>query len=328
MAAPAPLTAALGVSSWRIDLPALVAVLVLGAAYLAGLRRAHRRGADWPRWRALVFLVLGLGSIVVATMSSLAVYDRVLFWPRAVQYTVLVAVAPLLLAVGQPVELARRGLGEAGRRRLNAVARARGVRLVSFPLIGALLGLVALVIAYFTPLYRLSLTSGLAHHLVMLGLLLVGTVFFVPELDYDSDLLPPWCGPSLRVVFAAVDGLVDALPGVVVMTMHGQIAQGYYTALHRSWGPSPKWDQTIGGGLMFTISELVALPFLVLLVIAWIRADEQQARDTDLRLEAEAAAAAASVPAAPADPDRPELGPATRPWWETEPGPLGPGRPT
>jgi putative copper resistance protein D len=321
MAAPAPLTVALALSSWRLDLPALVAVVVLGGAYLAGLLRVRRRGAAWPRWRALVFLVLGLGSIVVVTMSSLAVYDRVLFWPRAVQYTVLVAVTPLLLAVGQPVELARRALGESGRRRLDAAARSRGVRLVSFPLIGALLGLIALVVAYFTPLYRLSLTDAVAHHLVLLGLLLVGAVFFVPELDHDSDLLPPWCGPALRVVFAGVDGLVDALPGVIVMTMHGQLAQGYYAALHRSWGPSPKWDQTIGGGLMFTISELIALPFLVLLVIAWIRADEQQARETDRRLEAEAAEAAAiEAPAAapPAGDGGPELGPATRPWWETE----------
>lgn len=318
MAAPAPLTVALGLSSWRFDLPALVLVLVLGGAYLAGLRRVRAAGAAWPLWRALTFLILGLGSIVVVTMSSLAVYDRVLFWPRAVQYTVLVAVTPLLLAVGQPVELARRALGGTGRRRLDAAARSRGVRLVSFPLIGALLGLIALVIAYFTPLYRLALTNGAVHHLVMLGLLLVGAVFFVPELDHDSDLLPSWCGPALRVAFAGVDGLVDALPGVIVMTMHGQLAHGYYASLHRSWGPSLKWDQTIGGGLMFTISELVALPFLVLLVIAWIRADEQQAHDTDLRLEAEAEA---SLGPTPSGPDQPGLGPATRPWWETEPGP-------
>ncbi|GHJ41893.1 hypothetical protein Sm713_75020 [Streptomyces sp. TS71-3] len=43
----------------------------------------------------------GLGVLVVATMSSLAVYDHVLFWPAGVQNVLLDLVAPLGLAPGE-----------------------------------------------------------------------------------------------------------------------------------------------------------------------------------------------------------------------------------
>lgn len=308
-------------TAWRLDVPVLVVVAGLGAGYLIAAHRVRERGGRWSRWRSAAFCLGGLGSAVVVTMSCLGVYDRVLFWPRAVQYTAMVGLTPMLLAIGQPLELARGVLGERGRRRLDATLRSPALRAVAFPLTGALLGLAALLAVYLSPLYHAALVSGAVHHLVLLGLALVGVAFFVPELDPAEDLLPAWCGPALRVLFALVDGLVDALPGVVIMTMHGTIAEGYYRGLNRTWGPSVKWDQTIGGGLMFTIGELIALPFLVLLVVAWIRSDEQQARETDRLLAGDTPAAVGSTGPETA-PDGSHLGPSTRPWWETEPGPL------
>jgi putative copper resistance protein D len=237
-----------------------------------------------------------------------------------VQNTVLLGVSPLLLAMGEPLELARRTLPERSLRRLDASLRSPVARVIAFPLVGALIGVVTLLVLYLSPLYRLTLTSELAHHLVWLVLLLVGTAFFVPELDHGEELLPQWCGYGLRVGFSFVDGLLDAVPGVVIMTMHGTIAASFYAALHRTWGPSPHWDQTIGGGLMFTLTEAVALPLLVVLFVRWVREDERSGRAADQRLDLAAASAGD------------EAASSTRPWWETDPGPLaqrggvGPGR--
>jgi putative copper resistance protein D len=323
----APLGGTHVLTSWRLDVPTLVVVVLLGAWYCHGVWRLRRRGERWGRWPAFAFLVLGLGSLVLVTMSSLGVYDRVLFWPRAVQYIVLLGVSPLLLAMGEPLELARRSLSDTGRRRLRRVLRSRVLRVLSFPLVGAAFGAVGLLIVYLTPLYHLTLTSELAHHLVWLGLLVIGAAFFVPELDPGDDLLPAWCGYAARVGFSVVDGLLDAVPGIVVMTMHGTIAAAFYAQVHRTWGPSLHWDQTIGGGLMLTVAELVALPFLAVLVLRWVREDERLARETDRRLDAAAAretaaarAATGNLPATPPAAD--DLPLVTRPWWETDPGPL------
>ncbi len=293
---------------WQLDVPVLVVVLALGGWYVVGVVRVQHRGSSWPVWRSVSFLGLGLGSVVVVTMSCLGVYDRTLFWPRAIQYSVLLSVSPLLLAIGEPLELARRNLTGASRRRLDAVLQSRPVRVLAFPLVGAVLGVVVLMVVYLTPIYQASLTDDMAQDLVFLALLACGGAFFGPLLDVGEELLPGWCGYSMRVVFAFLDSLLDAVPGVVIMTMHGVLAEPYYTALHRGWGPSLAWDQVIGGGLMFTLSELVALPFLGVLVVRWVREDERHAHETDRQLDQ--AAAVARMPLS------------TRPWWETDPGPL------
>lgn len=300
------------VTSWRLDVPALVGVVVLGAVYVYGVWRLRRRGERWPLWPSFAFLVLGLGSVVVVTMSPLGAYDRVLFWPRAVQNTVLLGLSPLLFAMGEPLELARRTLPRGARHRLDVVLRSRVARVMAFPLVGALAGVIALLVLYLSPLYRLTLDSETAHHLVWLVLLLVGAAFFVPELDTGDELLPAWCGYGMRVGFSLVDGLLDAVPGVVIMTMHGTLAASFYTGLHRTWGPSMHWDQTIGGGLMFTLTEAVALPLLLVLFARWVREDERSGRAADRRIDRaeESAAVGEDAPAS------------TRPWWETDPGPL------
>lgn len=317
----APLTTGRAVTSWQLDSPVLVVVLALGCFYLIGVWRVRRQGRDWPVWRTASFVALGLGSVVVVTMSGLGVYDQILFWPRAVQYSVLLSVSPLLLAIGEPLELARQSVSGSVRQRLDAVLRSRPVRTLAFPLVGAVLGVLVLLLVYFTPLYRASLTGDTTQGLVCLGLLVSGLVFFGPMLDVGEELLPSWCGYGMRVVFAFLDSLLDAVPGVVIMTMNGVIAKPYYAALHRDWGPSLQWDQTIGGGLMFTLSELVALPLLVVLVVRWMREDERRAHETDYRLDADTASTAPDG-AARGVKSAEELPLSSRPWWENDPGPL------
>src|SRR3954469_22697753 len=112
-------------SSWQLDVPALLLVVLLGSLYGWGVLRLRRRGEPWPLPRVAAFALLGLGTPVVATMSALAVYDRVLFWPAAVQNILLDLIAPLGLALGDPLRLAVRALPEraAGRARRAMTGR-------------------------------------------------------------------------------------------------------------------------------------------------------------------------------------------------------------
>ena len=61
------------------------------------------------------FLVGGLGTLVVATSSSLATYDTVLISMHMGQHMMLSMVAPIFLALGAPVTLALRTLPRRGR---------------------------------------------------------------------------------------------------------------------------------------------------------------------------------------------------------------------
>jgi cytochrome c oxidase assembly factor CtaG len=331
--------------TWQLDSVALAAVLLLGAAYAYGVLRRHRAGESWPLWRIAVFYVFGLGALVFATMSSLAVYDRVLFWPAAVQNILLDLFAPLGLALGDPLALA----DPAGR--LRRAFASRPVRLLTYPLVSSVLVLVSELTIYFTPYFATALGNNGVRQLMHLQLLLTGSLFVLPMLS-RQELLPRWCSYPVRAILVFLDGLFDSVPGIVVMSSGTLVAGHWYTSHPRTWGPSVSRDQMLGGGLMLVLAELVGLPFLLLVFLEWWRAERVRTVELDAALDREAAlaarAAARPEPATkqaaagqstggrPASEQAageqsageqaatplvvPEM---TRPWWETDQGEVG-----
>ncbi|MET7733888.1 cytochrome c oxidase assembly protein [Streptomyces sp. NPDC005402] len=307
----AELTADRLLSSWRLDLPALVLAVALGALYGWGVGRLRRRGAPWPPARTAAFALLGLGGLVVATMSSLAVYDHVLFWPAAVQNVLLDLVVPLGLALGDPLRLAVEALPEEAAGRLRRVMTGRVVRTLTFPLVSTALVLATELTVYFTPYFATALRVGWLHELMYLHLLAAGCLFVVPVLTRE-ETLPSWCTHPVRAALVFLDGVVDAVPGIVVMTHGTLIAGAWYLHHAPSWSPDVHHDQQVGGGAMLDIAELVALPFLLAILFQWARAERVQTAALDRRLDAELATAQSPEPGAPPTADR------VRPWWETE----------
>jgi len=310
MASPPELTVGRLLSSWQPDLPALLLVLLLGAVYGWGVLRLRRRGEGWPVSRIAAFAVLGLGTLVVATMSALAVYDRVLFWPAAVQNILLDLVAPLGLALGDPLRLAVRALPEGAAGRVQRAMTARLVRLLTFPLVSTALVLATELTVYFTPYFQTALRHGWLHQLMYLHLLLAGCLFVLPVLTRE-EALPAWCTHPVRAALVFLDGIVDAVPGIVVMTHGTLIAGAWYLHHAPPWSPDVHHDQQLGGGAMVGIAELVALPFLLAILVQWARTERATTAALDRRLATEL------IPATPAQgqTESPDL---VRPWWETE----------
>ncbi|MFJ5293270.1 cytochrome c oxidase assembly protein [Streptomyces sp. NPDC088348] len=316
---------------WQLDGPALLLVLVLGGLYGWGVVRLRRRGEQWSAGRTAVFAVLGLGTIVVATMSALAVYDEVLFWPAAVQNILLDLFAPLGLALGDPLSLACRALPERASARVRRAVTGRFARLLAFPLVSSLLVLVSELCVYFTPYFETALRHGALHQLMYLQLLAVGCLFVLPVLT-EEELLPAWCSHPVRAAMVFFDGLIDAVPGIVVMTSGTLVAGTWYTQHSPAWAPGVQRDQQIGGGAMVTLAELVGVPFLLVIFAQWVRSERARTVALDRRLDAElvrAAPRSAPVPSdgsatsatvareSPAEPER------VRPWWESDGGIVG-----
>jgi len=306
---PPELTLSRAVTSWTLDLPVLVAILVAAGLYLAGMRRLHRTGQAWPAARPVAFLAGGTGAVVLATMSFLGVYQGVLFWARAVQTVLLLLVAPLFLALGRPLTLliaARPRLGG----RAEAAVHSRAARILTFPAITAMVLLVVPFLLYFTPWYEAGLRSDLVRELTYAALMVPGLVFFWTLLRVDP---VPKAYPylvSLWVTGAEVVG--DAALGLAIIADEHLIAGAYYQALGRPWGPSLRADQVIGGGALWILGDLVGLPFLAAMLIQMIKEDEQEAVQVDAELDASAAAAqqAGVTPAAAAS---------SQPWWQNDP---------
>ena len=307
------LTGRTAFTSWRLDPFALAVVLLAAGLYLNGIRAARRRGRRWSLPRTAGFVGLGLGAIVIATMSMLAVYARVLFWPATTANILLDLVAPLGLAVGDPIGLARLSLTDRGRSRLEAVLASRFLRFWTFPLISSAAVLSSELSIYFTGYFQAALAHGAIWQLMHLQLLVTGLLFVVPMLT-GQELLPGWCTPGLRVLLVFLDGLFDSIPGLLILFSTPLLAGEWYAVQARDWGPSLRLDQQLAGGILFTLAELVSLPFLIAVFVEWWRSERTRTAELDAQLDAEDAERARSAASTGPGPS-PER---ERPWWETE----------
>lgn len=306
-----PYTFAAAVSQWTLDVPVLLGLLVALALYGYGVLRARRAGTAWPWWRTLAFVVLGLGSVVVCTMSSLAAYDHAVLWALAAQLTLLLSIAPVCIAAGDPLGLVRAGLGERGLRRWDRWVSGPVLRVLTFPAVAAVLALVVQLVVFLSPLLGAALRLHAVLDLLYLATLVVGCLLALPLLG--AEVLPTWCTEPLRLLFAALDGLLDAIPGIVVMTTGTVLAGGYYAAHRPAWAPGQMRDEHVAGALMLALAEVVGIPLLVLLFARWARSegarDRRAARVGAVPEATDPSAAMAAMGEAPV---------LERPWWETE----------
>jgi putative copper resistance protein D len=303
-APPAPLPQFL-YQDWRLN-PFLAAFVVVAAwAYLAGVRRVRRAGGRWSPGYTVTFLVVGLGGLVWTSMGWPAVYAQALFSVYAVQLVTLLMVLPFLLALGRPLGLAKAALGPRGRARLTAVLASRPARLFTVPVVSPLLLALVPFVVFFTGLYPASLTQPGLRWLLQLAFVVIGLGVLVPI--WESEAVAARIVYPIALLFAFIELLADAVPGIVIRLETHIFALGYFTTLARPWGPSLLDDQQLGGDLLWCIGEAVDVPFLVLLLIAWIRSDAREAARVDRALDAAAVRTT--------DPDESS---SDRPWWETD----------
>ncbi len=271
-----PLTPARLLTAWAPSALLLLPVL-LAAGYLAALRLVRRRGGAWPGWRPAVFL-LGDLLLLWSASGAPAVYRADPLWAGTLSVGLTSAVVPLLLALGDPV-----ALWESARGRPVGWVRGRLARVMMFPAVGSVVAAAALTVVFTSGWFAAALTDGRAWAALQIGVLAVGMLVTVPLLS--EDLLPAWCTPGLRTLLAFTDGVVDAVPGIVVMT-------------------TVDW---VAGGALLAAAESVGLPMVFVVLAQWVRADEAEARESDARLD-RAEHGAEGVP--------PE---SERPWWESDP---------
>jgi cytochrome c oxidase assembly factor CtaG len=313
---PPALTVSGAFSQWEVDRYLAVGIAVVAVLYVTGVVRMHRRGDEWSWLRTTSFLLGGLGTIVIATMSALGVYDDTLFTDHMIQHMMLSMVAPVFLALGAPVTLALRTLRPGGRRTLLAVLHSRVARLVTWtPIAWAHFVLLPFVL-YHTTWYAATLEHDGLHELLHVQILLAGCMFFWPLLGLDP--LPGRLSYPARMLVTFLSLPFHAILGLSVMLQTSLIAGDYYRALGRPWGPSLSGDQYAGGGVLWATGDLVGLLFFGTLFFQWQRAEgrtavrEDRQRDrVERRTPVPLPEAAAPVPAG-----------TDRPWWEVDAGPL------
>jgi putative copper resistance protein D len=274
-------------STWSIDpIPFIVTVWAVGL-YLLGVWTLRRRGDRWPLGRTLAFVVLGMGSFVLATSSGLSTYDTTLLSVHMVQLMVLSMVVPLSLALGAPVTLALRTLPAGPRRWLLAVLHSRVAKVLAFAPLAFLLYVISPWALYFTSWYDASLHHELVHEMMHVHLVLVGTLFFWPIVGVDP--VPGRVGYPFRVLLVVLTLPFHAFLGVTIMSEDTLIGGSWYPDLHHgpmaSWLPEPLADQHLAGGILWSSGDLVGLIFFAVLFTQWVRSSMREAAREDRRLD-------------------------------------------
>lgn len=309
---------------------ALVALAVV--PYAVWLRRARRSGVTWSRWRPALYLGLGVGSLAYAVCGPLAVYRTQIFWIGALQVGVLASLTPVGLALGDPVRLLRATSTGSGHWLLGLLD-SRLARAVMFPAVSTLLAVGTLLAVFYTPWFEWSVQSQAVAALLYVVLLGSGLLFVLPLLV--EELLPRWATPPVRAFLAFVDGLLDAIPGILVMTSSTLLAPHFPGFSSPVSGIDPALDQKLGGGALLAVAESVGLPVIGAVFMEWVRSDERDARAIDEQLETAGrpveqagsvqpqtqSARAEGSPVDGAEVEQGEETPAASSglWWETDP---------
>jgi cytochrome c oxidase assembly factor CtaG len=301
---PPPLTPTRLLTEWSWEWSMVIGIAVAAGLYIAGLVVMHRRGDHWPVGRSAAFLLGGLGSIGLATMSALGTYDTVLLSVHMVQHMTLMMIAPMFLALGAPVTLALRTLPPRPRTMLLAVLHSRVARVLTFAPLTLALFIAAPFALYYSSFYELSLRSGFWHSFLHLHFLIIGALLMWPLMGIDP--VPGRISYPLRLLMLFLMLPFHAFLGISIMSSTQLIAENWYLAFNRTWPPSPLDDQYLAGGIIWASGDVIALVMLIALFVQWYAHSQREARREDRRLDRlERLQRAATAPVGPRDQGQP-----------------------
>jgi putative copper resistance protein D len=266
-------------------LPAVVALV----AWWLAVRRVNREhpGNPVPRARTVSW-VLGVAAVLLALDSGIERYDTTLFWVHMVQHLLLTLVAPILLLSAGPLTLLLRvSSAETRRRWIFPVLHSRIVRALAHPVVAWLLFAGVMWASHFSPLFDAALEDEWIHRLEHALFLGSALLFWWPVVGPDPS---PWrMAPAGKVLYVGLQMPQNTFLALAIFLAPVALYT-HYTTTGRAWGPTPLEDQQLAGGIMWLGGDLVFLAMVMLLVLAWMRADERRTVGEDRRLAAEEAA--------------------------------------
>lgn len=292
---------------WAPQPLAMAVAAVLLWWYFRSVRELRQQPAAhaWPVRRSVAFAA-GAALFVWTTCGWLEAYRRALFWAWTAQTLALLLVLPILLLAGKPLHLADARYGRHGA--VRRVLQSRPARVLANPLVGPAVVPLLSAALFFGPVPEWAVRSAAFAWLLQLGLVVVGALIVLPLVGPDVEASSLSVGLSLGI--GSLELVLDAIPGVV-LRLQTKAATGFFA--HRAqhgWSPHPLHDQQLAGAILWSVAELVDVPFLLLTFRRWLAADARDAAQADAVLEAERAARQSFETTEAAG---------DAPWWLTDP---------
>jgi putative membrane protein len=269
--------------SWEFDPFVIAGLAFAGGLYQRGVRRlwrATRVGGGVRRWEAASFAA-GWLAIVVALVSPLHPWGRVLFSAHMTQHEVLMLVAAPLLVLGKPLVVFLWALPRWLARLLGAATKvkwwARTWRIVSGALVAWLIHMIALWMWHIPALFDATIESDVVHAAQHLSFLGSALLFWWAVMQGRQKAL----GYGLAVLYLFTTALHNGLLGAL-LTFTRSPWYPAYSDTTQSWGLTPLEDQQLGGLIMWVPAGVVYIIAGLALFAGWMRESENRVVKTEL----------------------------------------------
>ncbi|MFL6128140.1 MAG: cytochrome c oxidase assembly protein [Mycobacteriales bacterium] len=251
----------------------LVLSALAGGGYLLAVSWPGRSGPRWPWWRTASFFA-GLAVVLVATCSGIEAYGRVLQWVHMVEHLLLIMVAPVLLAVGSPVQLLHDRLPAKAARPVDRVLGRPLVGWSTSPVTAALGYAVAVVGVHLTGLLTRVVSGPNLHGTEELVYLASGYLLF--QLVFGVHPGPSQLTPLGKLALLAFVSPVDTVVGVVLLqsgTVQSGLAAGHgaHSGVTRpDWALPPAADTIAAGTTMWIGGTGIMALLMIAVGLAWL----------------------------------------------------------
>jgi cytochrome c oxidase assembly factor CtaG len=258
------------VRAWSFD-PLVVSGLMLTAGlFVVGLWKQKSARTGEP-----IFFMLGWLALVIALVSPLHAWGRVLFSAHMTQHEVLMLVAAPLLVLGRPLVFLwafpvpwSRRIGNIGK--IGWVSRAW--RFLTIPLVAWLVHAVALWVWHVPVLFDAVLQNEWVHTLQHISFLGSALLFWWALIHGPQGAM----GYGAAVLYLFTTSIHSGALGAL-LTIAGAVWYPSYIGLTDSWGLTPLEDQQLGGLIMWIPAGLVYLIAGLALFVGWMREAELRA---------------------------------------------------
>ncbi|WP_412059659.1 cytochrome c oxidase assembly protein [Metabacillus idriensis] len=253
---------AIGIGSQLLlALPFVIALIL----YCLAVFLSNRSRKQWPFYRT-VFWIIGVLLSLLSVIGPLANRAHMDFTAHMLGHLLLGMLAPMLMVLAAPMTLALRTLKVKQARWLIRVLKTLPVRVLSGPIVAALLNVGGLWLLYTTDLYASMHQNALLHIVLHFHVFIAGYLFTVSMIYIDP------APHRTSFVYRSI---------VLVLALGGHGILSKYIYAHPPSGVSAEQAEA-GGMLMYYGGDAIDIMIIYILCLQWYRAARPRIRELSL----------------------------------------------
>jgi cytochrome c oxidase assembly factor CtaG len=263
--------------SWSFEPLVVVSLALTALLFAIGLRRLWRKsgvGKGIRRWEAAAF-VGGWLTLLIALVSPMHAWGRVLFSAHMTQHELVMLVAAPLIVLSRPLIVFMWALPLDWSRQIGSWPKANWFHkfwyILTIPLVAWVVHFIALWMWHVPSLFDATLHSELVHTLQHLSFLFSALLFWWALIHGRG-----WMGYGAAVLYVFTTSIHSGLLGAL-LTFSGSVWYPSYVGLTASWGLTAIEDQQLGGLIMWIPAGVVYAVAGLALLAGWLRESEARA---------------------------------------------------